>query len=150
VRSLTVLVYSTASFLSKLRAKKVEKLHNSSFYRKWNIGFRYRERLFPVLSIINTHIFFLALIENFVSAVLKYTYNFYFRKHFDVYQTDLTDQGIKFMLFLPSVIPLWGLSWLWSYGSWIYNYLWNHCISPLKLLVQTLFMAMYTQYHIMW
>ena len=47
-------IYSTASFLSKLRAKKVEKLHNSSFYRKLNtgIGFRNRERLFPVLSII--------------------------------------------------------------------------------------------------
>jgi hypothetical protein len=48
---------STASFLSKLRAKKVEKLHNSSFYRnfrKLNTGiwFRNRERLFPVLSII--------------------------------------------------------------------------------------------------
>jgi hypothetical protein len=47
----------TASFLSKLRAKKVEKLHKSSFYRKfrkWNtgIGFRNRERLFPVLPII--------------------------------------------------------------------------------------------------
>jgi hypothetical protein len=45
-------IYSTASFLSKLRAKKVEKLHNSSFYRnfrKLNIGFRNRERLFPVL-----------------------------------------------------------------------------------------------------
>jgi hypothetical protein len=48
-------IYSTASFLSKLRAKKVEKLHNLSFYRKfrkWNIGFRNRERLFPVLPII--------------------------------------------------------------------------------------------------
>ena len=80
-------IYSTASFLSKLRAKKVEKWHNSSFYRKfrkWNtgIGFRYRERLFPVLPImkkkkkklsrptdsrffwhvtVNTHIFFLGL-----------------------------------------------------------------------------------------
>jgi hypothetical protein len=28
-------IYSAASFLSKLRAKKVEKLHNSSFYRKF-------------------------------------------------------------------------------------------------------------------
>jgi hypothetical protein len=28
-------IYSTASFLSKLRAKKVEKLHNSSFYRNF-------------------------------------------------------------------------------------------------------------------
>ena len=78
-------IYSTASFLSKLRAKKVEKLHNSSFYRnfrKLNIGFRNWERLFPVLSIIinkkksrptdtrffwhvtvNTHIFFFGLIS---------------------------------------------------------------------------------------
>jgi hypothetical protein len=40
-----------------LRTKKVEKLHNSSFYRNFRklnpgIGFRNRERLFPVLSII--------------------------------------------------------------------------------------------------
>jgi hypothetical protein len=46
-------IYSTASFLSKLRAKKVEKLHNTSFYRNFRklntgIGFRNRERLFPV------------------------------------------------------------------------------------------------------
>jgi hypothetical protein len=27
----------------------------------------------------------------------------------------------------------WGLSWPWSYGSWIYNYLCNQCISPLML-----------------
>jgi len=26
-----------------------------------------------------------------------------------------------------------GLSWLWSYGSWIYNYLCNRCLSPLML-----------------
>ena len=48
-------IYSTASFLSKLRAKKIGKLHNSSFcrkFRKWNIGFRNRERIFPVLPII--------------------------------------------------------------------------------------------------
>ena len=25
----------------------------------------------------------------------------------------------------------WGLSWSWSYGSWIYNYLCNQCLSPL-------------------
>jgi len=28
-----------------------------------------------------------------------------------------------------------GPSWLWSYGSWIYNYLCNRCISPLPLWV---------------
>ena len=85
-------IYSTASFLSKLKAKKVEKLciflvikqlQQMTAYRKfwkWNIGFRNRERLFPVLPIVkkkkklmttdprffgnvtvNTHIFFLAL-----------------------------------------------------------------------------------------
>jgi hypothetical protein len=41
--------FSTASFLSKLRAKKIEKLHNSSFYRNFRklntgIGFRNREQ----------------------------------------------------------------------------------------------------------
>jgi hypothetical protein len=30
-----------------------------------------------------------------------------------------------------------GLSWSWSYGSWIYNYLCNQCLSPLILQVWT-------------
>ena len=30
-----------------------------------------------------------------------------------------------------------GPSRSWSYGSWIYNYLCNQCLSPLKLWVQT-------------
>ena len=29
-----------------------------------------------------------------------------------------------------------GASWLWLYGSWIYNYLCNQCLSPLNLLVR--------------
>ena len=29
---------------------------------------------------------------------------------------------------------LWGQSWSWLYGSWIYNY--NQCLSPLKLWVR--------------
>jgi hypothetical protein len=29
-----------------------------------------------------------------------------------------------------------GPSWPWSYGSWIYNYLCNQCLSPLVLWVQ--------------
>ena len=28
-----------------------------------------------------------------------------------------------------------GPSWLWSYGSWIYNYLCNQCLSPLMLWI---------------
>jgi len=29
-----------------------------------------------------------------------------------------------------------GPSWPWSYGSWIYNYLCNQCLSPLMLWVR--------------
>ena len=29
-----------------------------------------------------------------------------------------------------------GPSWSWSYGSWIYNYLCNRCLSPLMMLVR--------------
>ena len=31
-----------------------------------------------------------------------------------------------------------GPSWPWSYGSWIYNYLCNQCLSPLMLWIQIL------------
>jgi hypothetical protein len=62
-------IYSTASFLSKLRAKKIEKLRilvikqlqqTTAYrkFRKWNIGFRNRERLFLVLPIVNFFFFF--------------------------------------------------------------------------------------------
>jgi len=43
-----------------------------------------------------------------------------------------------------------GPSWSWSYSSWIYNYLCNHCLSPLKLWIRTPFMARCTRYNIMW
>ena len=38
----------------------------------------------------------------------------------------------------------------WTYGSWIYDYLCNQCISPLKLWIRTPFMAMCTRINIMW
>jgi len=38
-----------------------------------------------------------------------------------------------------------GPSWLRSYGSWIYNYLCNQCLSPLMLRVQ-----ISIRYNIMW
>ena len=41
-------------------------------------------------------------------------------------------------------------SWSWSYSSWIYNYLCNLCLSPLKLWVWILIMVKCTQYKIMW
>jgi len=39
---------------------------------------------------------------------------------------------------LPLYILFMAPSWSWSYGSWIYNYLCNQCLSPLMLWVQTL------------
>jgi hypothetical protein len=44
-----------------------------------------------------------------------------------------------------------GLSWSSSYGSWIYNYLCNQCISPVKLRVRIPFSSgeVYSiQYHV--
>ena len=40
-----------------------------------------------------------------------------------------------------------GLSWPWSYGSWIYNYLCNQCLTPLELWVWTLFTVRCTRYN---
>jgi hypothetical protein len=40
--------------------------------------------------------------------------------------------------------------WSWSYGSWIYNYIFNQWISHLKLWVWTPLMARCTRYNIMW
>jgi hypothetical protein len=42
-----------------------------------------------------------------------------------------------------------GWSWSWSYGSWIYNYLCNQCLSLLTLWVRTLFMTKCTRYNIL-
>jgi hypothetical protein len=44
----------------------------------------------------------------------------------------------------------WGPSWSCSYGGWIYNYLCNQCLSPLKLWVRTPFIARCTRYNINW
>jgi len=46
-------------------------------------------------------------------------------------------------MFYPSNYPIqlltseirMGPSWPWQYGSWIYNYLCNKCLSPLMLWV---------------
>jgi hypothetical protein len=40
--------------------------------------------------------------------------------------------------------------WSWSYGSWIYNYICNQGLSPLKLWFQIPFMARCSLYNIMW
>ena len=40
-----------------------------------------------------------------------------------------------------SLLKFLGLSWPWSYGSWIYNYLCHQCLPPLMLWVQILIRA---------
>jgi hypothetical protein len=42
----------------------------------------------------------------------------------------------KFIFWKTLIFLLTGLSWTWSYGSSIYNYLCNQCLSPLTLWVQ--------------
>jgi hypothetical protein len=43
--------------------------------------------------------------------------------------------NIYFMLIIYISKYLWTRKWPWSYGSWIYNYLCNECLSPLMLWV---------------
>jgi len=38
---------------------------------------------------------------------------------------------ITFTMLLVHTKSCKGPSWWWSYGSWIYNYLCNQCLSPL-------------------
>ena len=45
--------------------------------------------------------------------------------------------------------PYKGPSWSLLYGSWIYNYLCNHCLSPLKLWVRYPLMTRCNRYYIM-
>jgi hypothetical protein len=61
------------------------------------------------------------------------------------------DISILFLsIFLFAMQSVKGLSWSWSYGVWIYNYLCNQCLSPLTLWVRTRFMGRCTRWNIMW
>jgi hypothetical protein len=53
-----------------------------------------------------------------------------------------TNTNCQGKFYLPFIFQntFQGLSWSWSHGSWIY-YMYNQCISPLKLWVRTSFMA---------
>ena len=65
-----------------------------------------------------------------------------------LYNYQYTWKYIIFTLSFIHVYPFVGPSW--SYGSWIYIYLCNQCLSPLTLIVRTLFMKRCTRYNIMW
>ena len=61
-----------------------------------------------------------------------------------VYQASCLSTQVVYLhkLFIRQVVISFDLkcakapSWSWSYCSWIYNYPWNHCLSPLKLWVR--------------
>ena len=56
----------------------------------------------------------------------------------------------KFLNFNNDIILDQGIEWWsWSYGSWIYSYLCNQCLSPRTLWVPILLMMRCTRY-IMW
>jgi hypothetical protein len=56
----------------------------------------------------------------------------------------------KLLIILYTPAKREGQSWSWSYGSWIYNYLCNQCLSPLKLSVWIPLMVRCTRYNVMW
>jgi len=55
---------------------------------------------------------------------------------------------------LNHLCEIWNIAWesssSWSYGSLIYNYLCQQCLSPLKLWVRIPLMARCIRYNIMW
>ena len=58
----------------------------------------------------------------------------------NVFGTDCTYNGqeqrdMQYNIITEVFIYLYGSSWPWSYGSWIYNCLCNQCLSPLMLWV---------------
>jgi len=64
------------------------------------------------------------------------------RPLFHCRQDDLTTGGptvydrISLIYYQIPSLDLEGALWPWSYGSWIYNYLWNQWLSPLMLGVR--------------
>jgi len=66
------------------------------------------------------------------------------------YDNRVFPQACSLWFYYSLIKPAEGPSWSWSYDSWIYNYLCNQCLSPIKLWVWTPFMVRCTQYNIMW
>ena len=56
----------------------------------------------------------------------------YFDRHYFSMTQNNTNCFIKiYMMLISHIMWLRGLLSPWSYGSWIYNYLFNRCLSPL-------------------
>ena len=85
----------------------------------------------------------------------KYISIFFFRKwkwigphHQVVHQNKTQVVSIKISMIYSTNSGVLRSRWPWSYDSWIYNYLCNKCLSPLKLWVWIPFMARCSPYNI--
>jgi len=48
----------------------------------------------------------------------------------------IADHFIPMFIVMTILFQCLGTSWPWSYGSWIYNYICNQCLTPLMLWVR--------------
>ena len=112
-------------------------------------------RVYLAMNRVQTHNFFIYR-TNLLKYVLLYftvIYNYGIRNNSDY---DVKKQYIDCPFDLYKSQGKYSISFylvrglLWSYGSWIYSYLCNQCLSPLKLCVWIQFMAGCTWYNIMW
>jgi hypothetical protein len=67
----------------------------------------------------------------------------WYRQNYSIVQSQTRDslKTTTLELAFTFIVYIEGLSWWWSYGSWIYNYLYNQCLSPTKLRVWISLMA---------
>jgi hypothetical protein len=75
----------------------------------------------------------------FILGLSTYCLQFYYHMLGNP-DTLMVDFGERYSLYNANILNLTGLPWLWSYGSWIYNYfvflyLCNQCLSQLTLWV---------------
>jgi hypothetical protein len=80
-----------------------------------------------------------------------WTHSFWYRRFYFIAILWYCEiNAILIPLLYPPYRPTEVPSWSWSYGCWIYNYLHNQCLSPLKLWVRVPLMAKLTGYNFMW
>ena len=78
-------------------------------------------------------------INSIVTIICNFPFDFYTRWY---YQVMILIWNI-IVYFLMRSVP----SWSWPYGSWIFNYLCNQCLSPLTLWVRIPLMTWHTLYN---
>ena len=100
---------------------------------------------------------FLWTLEINIHLSLKALVNIIFKVHTNLYWPQQKTIMVYCLAYDWTVKDEWMDEWPWvswscSYGSWVYNYLYNlnQCLSPLKLWVWSPLMVRCTRYTIMW